>query len=206
MTSLDPLLQKIFEEALHLSASDIHLEPTARGLQLRWRIGGDLERGPILPHNLQDAVVGKLKLLARVDGRHEGKPQDGSFVWRGTQVRLSAIPVLGGQSVVLRLFPQVSRLEQLDGLGIPPDLLSALKVALGASQGLVIIAAPTGNGKTTTFYASLRHIDPSRQKIITVEDPVEQRLPGLCRCLYAQSSAFSRRYVVFCVTPPMSLV
>ena len=181
MVSLDPIVARIFKEAADLGASDIHLEPEEHGLRLRYRVGGLMREGPLLDTALQEALVAKLKLLARLDSTQLLAPQDGAFVIGGTQVRLSVIPALGGESVVMRLFRRVGELERLEGLGLLPAQIADIKKAIAPMHGLLIIAGPTGSGKTTTFYATLRAIDPAAQKIITVEDPVEQRLEGVCQ-------------------------
>lgn len=181
MPSLDPVIEKIFAEALEAGASDIHLEPQGSGMGLRWRIGGQLRDGPPVGAALKDNLVAKLKLLARLDPTQSQTPQDGAFVIQGVHARLSAIPALGGQSLVVRLFRQADELQQLGGLGLQEDQLIALGATLKRLQGLVIIAGPTGSGKTTTFYAALRALDPAQHKVITVEDPVEQRLSGVCQ-------------------------
>ena len=181
MVSLEPVVERIFEEALSLKASDIHLEPTEKGLQLRWRINGRMLDGPILGGALKDSLVAKLKLMARLDSTQTQLPQDGAFVLKDTQVRVSVIPVLNGESIVMRIFRRVGDLERLEGLGLEPDQIAEIKKAIGRLHGLFIIAGPTGSGKTTTFYATLRAIDTQAQKIITVEDPIEQRLEGVCQ-------------------------
>lgn len=188
--SLDPVLKKIFNEALVRESSDIHLEPFGEGLRLRFRAKGVMSDGPVFDNALKEALIAKLKLLARLDCTQTLLPQDGAFVMPvdglltgGTpvQVRLSVVPVLGGESVVMRLFKNAGELENLEGLGLAPDQVAEVKKAIAKTHGLFIIAGPTGSGKTTTFYATLRALNPETQKIITVEDPVEQRLMGVCQ-------------------------
>lgn len=179
MVSLDPVIEKIFNEALEAGASDIHFEPQAKHVRLR--IHGQMHDGPRLEPQLRESLIAKLKLMARLDGTQSLSPQDGAFVLRGVHARISAIPVLGGSSVVIRLFQEAEALEKLSGLGLEPDQVSDLARTLERRQGLVIIAGPTGSGKTTSFYAALRSLDPLAHKIITVEDPIEQRLAGVCQ-------------------------
>jgi type II secretory ATPase GspE/PulE/Tfp pilus assembly ATPase PilB-like protein len=181
MVSLDPIVDRLFDEALKLGASDIHLEPEEQSLGVRYRVGGLMRDGFALDGALREGVTAKLKLMARLDSTQTLIPQDGAFVLKGVQVRLSVIPALGGQSVVMRLFKKVKELENLEGLGLDKKQVAEIKKIVGQTHGLFIIAGPTGSGKTTTFYAALRAIDPAAQKIITVEDPVEQRLEGVCQ-------------------------
>jgi type II secretory ATPase GspE/PulE/Tfp pilus assembly ATPase PilB-like protein len=181
MVSLDPVVERIFDEAVLRKASDIHLEPEADELRLRWREAGVMQDGPLISGALKSGLISKLKVLARLDPTQNLVPQDGSFVINKIQVRMSAIPVVGGQSVVLRIFKQAEALERLSGLGLDKNQIGIFLESLKLRQGLVVIAGPTGSGKTTTFYAALREVNPAREKIITVEDPIEQRLEGVCQ-------------------------
>ncbi len=181
MISLEGVLNKIFEEALKLGASDIHFESAPEGLQVRWRVAGEMCAGPLLGEAIRNNLLAKIAVMARLDGAQELYPQDGAFVLKGTQVRVSMIPTLGGRSAVLRLFRKAGELEQLAGLGMDAAQKKDAEEALRDGAGLFVIAGPTGSGKTTTFYAALRVLDPKKLKIITVEDPVEQRLEGVCQ-------------------------
>jgi type II secretory ATPase GspE/PulE/Tfp pilus assembly ATPase PilB-like protein len=143
-----------------------------------------------LPAELVEPILARLKLMSRCDSTLNHKPQDGSFVWNGVETRVSFIPVLGGQSVAMRLLRKVSELESFEGLGLSPEQTALVKA--GLVPGLVLIVGPTGSGKTTTFYAVLRSLDANAHKIISVEDPVEQHLDGVCQVEVTPKLSFAQ--------------
>jgi len=177
--------------AKQLGASDIHLEPTAAKMKVRFRVGGVMVDGGDIAAGLKESLVSKLKVMAGLDSTVYNLPQDGAFVAQGVQGRISTIPVLDGQSVVIRLFGVAKELEGLDGLGLSQTQRQALALLLKRTSGLLLITGPTGSGKTTTFYAALRQIDPQTNKIITVEDPVEQQLGGVVQVPVNESTGFA---------------
>jgi len=177
------LLQSVFEDAMMIGASDVHLEPQENELLIRSRIDGVLQTQTQADKRIAGALTQRLKLMANLDISEKRLPQDGRFTLRlrgrTVDVRLSTLPSQYGESVVMRLLGQGSEARRLDEIGMPADMLARFRALLGRSTGTVLVTGPTGSGKTTTLYAALAELDASSQKIITVEDPVEYRLPGL---------------------------
>ncbi|HEX5804429.1 MAG TPA: GspE/PulE family protein [Azospira sp.] len=177
------LLQTVFEEALRTRASDIHIEPQERALRIRFRIDGVLHIQTEADAKIATAVALRLKLMSGLDISEKRLPQDGRFniKIRGNSidVRISTMPTQYGESVVMRLLNQNSGLLGLDRMGIPPRVLERLRHAIRRPSGMVLVTGPTGSGKTTTLYAALTELNSPEKKIITVEDPVEYRLPGI---------------------------
>ncbi len=177
------LLTSMFEEALRLRASDIHIEPQEHQLRIRYRIDGELHVQMETDARIAAAVALRLKLMAGLDISEKRLPQDGCFAVKlrcGTvDMRLSTMPTQHGESVVMRLLSQNSGLLELNALNLPAPVDAALRRALAKPSGMVLVTGPTGSGKTTTLYAALNELNHTGRKIITVEDPVEYRLPGL---------------------------
>ena len=173
----------LIREAHDARASDIHLEATRDGLRVRLRIDGVLTELPSPPRALQAAVVSRIKLLAELDIAERRAPQDGRIRVRLEQreldLRISTVPTLFGESVVLRLLDRGGQSVSLDDLGMAPDTLEAFRRVAVKAHGIVLATGPTGSGKTTTLYASLGLRDPAAEKIVTVEDPVEYHLGGV---------------------------
>ena len=177
------LLQSVFEDAVQVGASDVHLEPQENELLIRSRIDGVLQTQTQADKRIASALAQRLKLMASLDISEKRLPQDGRFTLRlrdrTIDVRLSTLPSQYGESVVMRLLGQGNDIRRLDSIGMPGDMLARFREVLGRSSGLVLVTGPTGSGKTTTLYAALAEIDAEQNKVITVEDPVEYRLPGL---------------------------
>jgi len=177
------LLQSVFEDAVQMGASDIHIEPQDGGLVIRSRVDGVLQTQTQADKRIGAALAQRLKLMAGLDISEKRLPQDGRFTVRvrddGIDVRISTMPSHHGESVVLRLLAHGKGMRRLDEIGMPQDLLIRFHEILGRSSGMVLVTGPTGVGKTTTLYAALAEIDAERLKVITVEDPIEYRLPGL---------------------------
>jgi MSHA biogenesis protein MshE len=175
------LLQTLFEDAVKANVSDIHIEPDEDSLRIRRRIDGVLYEQVMDERRIAGALVSRLKLMAGADISEKRLPQDGRFSLRvqdkSIDVRLATMPTQNGESVVLRLLNQDSGRYALDQLGMPPDLLKRFRRAVHRPHGLVLVTGPTGSGKTTTLYAALGELNKPQKKIITVEDPVEIRLP-----------------------------
>jgi len=176
------LLQNLFEEAMLARASDIHVEPQEANLVVRMRIDGVL-----VPHIQADAriapaVVQRLKLVAGLDIAERRLPQDGRFVARvkdkNIDIRISTMPTQHGEGTVLRLLPSHNGLLDLERLGMPARVLARVRAFAEEPHGMALVTGPTGSGKTTTLYGLLASLNTSERKIITVEDPVEYRLPG----------------------------
>jgi MSHA biogenesis protein MshE len=177
------LLQSVFESATQVRASDIHIEPQERALIIRFRIDGVMHVQTEADMKIASALVLRLKLMSGLDISEKRLPQDGRFNVKvrnaAIDVRISTMPTQYGESVVMRLLNQASGMLRLEHLGMSPHILDRLREAVHRSSGMVLVTGPTGSGKTTTLYAALAEINTTEKKIITVEDPVEYRLPGI---------------------------
>ncbi|MBL8318167.1 MAG: type II/IV secretion system protein [Burkholderiaceae bacterium] len=177
------LLSTVFEEALRSRASDIHIEPQEKSLRIRFRVDGVLHVQTEADAKIAGAVALRLKLMSGLDISEKRLPQDGRFHVKlkagAVDVRISTMPTQHGESVVMRLLNQNSGLLGLDRLDLPAPVMAAVQRAIRKPSGMVLVTGPTGSGKTTTLYAALNALNSSGRKIITVEDPVEYRLPGL---------------------------
>jgi len=170
----------LIKEAHEARASDIHLEATRDGLRSRIRVDGVLTEVPSPPRGLQAAVVSRVKLIAELDIAERRVAQDGRIrirlEERELDLRVSTVPTLYGESVVLRLLDHGGRPVSLEELGMPAEILNTMRRLSTRPHGVLLATGPTGNGKTTTLYAALALRDPTAEKIITVEDPVEYHL------------------------------
>ena len=177
------LLQTVFEDATQARASDVHIEPQEKRLQIRFRIDGVLHLQTETDSKIASAVVLRLKLMSGLDISEKRMPQDGRFAIKirnvSVDVRISTMPTQYGESVVMRLLNQGSGILGLDNIGIPADMLAKVREVIQRPSGMVLVTGPTGSGKTTTLYAALNELNTEERKIITVEDPVEYRLPGI---------------------------
>jgi MSHA biogenesis protein MshE len=177
------LLHSLFDDAVRARASDIHVEPQERKLQIRFRIDGALVLHTEAESRIAPAVVQRLKLLAGLDIAERRLPQDGRLMVRvrtnALDLRMSTMPTQYGESVVLRLLPHDGGLLELDRLGMPAPMLAKVRDFITFAQGMLLATGPTGSGKTTTLYGALAEMNSPDAKIITVEDPVEYRLPGI---------------------------
>lgn len=174
------LINSLFEDAIQVGASDIHIEPDAGVLRLRQRIDGVLHETLLNEVNIASALVLRLKLMANLDISEKRLPQDGRFNIRAkgqsVDIRMSTMPVQHGESVVMRLLNQTSGVRKLEESGLPEDLLLRLRKQLRRPHGMILVTGPTGSGKTTTLYGALSELNEPGKKIITAEDPVEYRL------------------------------
>jgi len=177
------LLQTLFEDALQAKASDIHIEPDESVLRIRQRIDGVLHEQVMGERRIAPALVQRLKLLASLDISEKRLPQDGRFQINvkkhSIDVRLSTMPVQHGEAVVMRLLDQSSGILSLGDLGFEEAMLKRLRTLIRKPHGMVLVTGPTGSGKTTTLYSALSELNIAEKKIITVEDPVEYRLPRI---------------------------
>ncbi|MDC8784458.1 GspE/PulE family protein [Roseateles koreensis] len=177
------LLQSVFEDASQAGASDVHIEPQEGELLIRTRIDGVLQTQTQADKRIAAALSQRLKLMAGLDISEKRLPQDGRFTLRlrdkTIDVRLSTLPGQYGESVVMRLLGQGSAIRRLGQIDMPADMLARFREILSQQAGMILVTGPTGSGKTTTLYAALSEVDAEQNKIITVEDPVEYRLPGL---------------------------
>ena len=177
------LVNLLLLEALEARASDIHIEGYARNLRVRYRVDGVLHDVPSPPVQLMPAVISRLKIMAELDIAERRVPQDGRIRLRlqdhSVDVRVSTLPTLHGESIVLRLLDAEARKVRLDQLGMSDDVLPRFVDAIARPHGIVLATGPTGSGKTTTLYAAINRIRTGREKILTVEDPVEYELSGV---------------------------
>ncbi len=175
------LLQKIFEEAINTKASDIHIEPDETVLRIRQRIDGVLVEQIMNEKRIAGALVVRLKLMSNLDISEKRLPQDGRFHLKvgghNIDVRLSTMPVQFGESVVMRILDQTDGIRSLSAVGMPSEYVKRFRHLIARPHGLILVTGPTGSGKTTTLYGALTELNTPETKIITVEDPVEYRLP-----------------------------
>jgi MSHA biogenesis protein MshE len=177
------LLQSMFEDAIQVNASDIHIEPEEKELRIRFRIDGVLRVQTTADRRIAGALVSRVKLMAGLDISEKRLPQDGRCQVRvrdrRVDVRISTMPVQYGESMVLRLLNQLTGLLELKRLGMPQSTLERFRRLIHSPTGMVLVTGPTGSGKTTTLYAALNEVNKPAYKVLTVEDPVEYRLPGI---------------------------
>ncbi len=177
------LLQTMFDDATQVRASDIHIEPQEGKLVIRFRIDGLLHLQTEASNRIAPALVLRLKLMSGLDISEKRLPQDGRFHVRVrdqvVDVRIATCPTQHGEAVVMRMLRQDGGMVGLDKLGMPVEMLQRLRRIIHRSHGMVVVTGPTGSGKTTTLYSALAEINTPDQKILTVEDPVEYRLPGI---------------------------
>ncbi len=175
----------VLAESDRLAASDVHFQPTATGLDVRFRIDGVLQPIAVLPRDLAPNVIARLKVLAELLTYRNDVPQEGSIRVasgsRASERRVSTFPTVHGENAVVRIFNPAAGLLTLDQLGLPADVLTTLEGLLREQSGVVLLTGPSGSGKTTTIYACLRRLaaeTPARH-IVTIEDPVERLLDGV---------------------------
>lgn len=177
------LVNHLFARALDLNASDIHFEPNEAYLNVRCRVDGIMTRIERLPIRIHTAVASRLKLMAKLDIGEKRLPQDGRINYqigsKQLDMRVSTLPGVHGESVVLRILDRSDTTVDLSRLGMPGNVLTNYQSVISQPHGMILITGPTGSGKTTTLYATLEKINSERQKIITVEDPVEYQLEGI---------------------------
>jgi MSHA biogenesis protein MshE len=176
-------LQTVFEEAVQMRASDIHIEPEETKLKVRFRIDGQLHEQVQADLRIATALMVRLKLMASLDISEKRLPQDGGISIRisnqRVDVRLSTIATLFGESAVMRLLIQSQGLRDLETSGMPETVLKRFKKIIHSPHGIVLVTGPTGSGKTTTLYGALGILNQRNVKIVTVEDPVEYRIAGV---------------------------
>jgi MSHA biogenesis protein MshE len=174
------LIQSMFQDAVRVDASDIHIEPDERCLRVRLRVDGLLQEQIIDGNRVGQALITRLKLMCGLDIAEKRKPQDGRFSIKvedkSLDVRVSTMPIYHGEAIVLRLLDHSASQLAFDALGMPDDIAARFKTLIERASGMVLVTGPTGSGKTTTLYAALNHLNSPATKIITAEDPVEYRL------------------------------
>ena len=177
------LVNHLFARSLDLNSSDIHFEPNEIYLDIRCRVDGIMTRIERLPVRIHTAVASRLKLMAKLDIGEKRLPQDGRINYKvGSKqldMRVSTLPGVHGESIVLRILDRSDTSVDLAQLGMPQNVLKHYRSIITQPHGMILITGPTGSGKTTTLYATLEKINSEKQKIITVEDPVEYQLEGI---------------------------
>src|SRR5210317_1153575 len=177
------LVNHIFSQAVKSQASDIHIEPYQKHLQVRFRLDGVLHNVLSPPRRLHAAIVSRIKVMARLDIAEKRLPQDGrtevKIGERLVDVRVSCLPTAFGERVVLRLLEKSGKLLSMEEIGLTAAALAEMKRLLHLSHGIILVTGPTGSGKTTTLYAALSSINDTDKNIITIEDPIEYQLDGV---------------------------
>jgi type IV pilus assembly protein PilB len=177
------LVRAILMGAINANTSDIHLEPHQPEMRVRYRVDGQLQSVMTIPRHIEEAVVARIKVMATMDTTESRRPQDGqlSIHEAGTRVnfRVSTIPTVGGEKVVMRLLDEGSRTFKLEHLGMNERDLKTIQELIDKPYGMLVITGPTGSGKSTTMYAVLSRLNSVTRNIVTVEDPVEYRIPGI---------------------------
>ncbi len=176
-------VDQMFESAVALGASDIHLEPSTRGLRVRFRVDGHLREATSPDASLMEAAISRIKILAKLDIAERRLPQDGrtriTIQGREIDLRIATTPSLHGEGAVLRLLDKSSSALSLDVLGLSDDTIERIRRSIRRPNGVTLVTGPTGSGKTTTLYAALRDILTPELKFVSVEDPVEYQIDGV---------------------------
>ena len=177
------LVNYIIARGIERGASDIHLEPYEKALRVRYRIDGMLEEVESPPKRLQTAIISRVKIMSRLNIAESRLPQDGRVKLRigGQEIdfRVSTVPTLFGESIVIRILDQTNVPLNLETLGFPADTLTRFRQMVSVPHGMILVTGPTGSGKTTTLYGALQEIRTAARKIITIEDPVEYQIAGV---------------------------
>jgi type IV pilus assembly protein PilB len=177
------LVNLMLVQAIKDRASDIHIEPFEKQLRLRYRVDGVLYDSTAPPKGLQSAIASRIKIMSNLDIAERRLPQDGRFriklAGREVDLRVSVLPTVHGEKIVMRVLDKGTLSLNLDGLGLPPDNLEKFKNAIDAPHGMILMTGPTGSGKTSTLYAVLTQLNTSDVNIVTVEDPVEYQMVGV---------------------------
>ena len=176
------LVNSLLWQAAKDEASDVHIDPTPRDSIVRYRIDGVLQQVTVFPRQVHVTVVNRIKVVSRLDIAQKALPQDGRsmvlIAGRKIDIRVSTVPTVHGEKIVMRLLYQDEKLMQLRQLGLAKYILNPYQRMVHSSGGIILVTGPTGSGKTTTLYASLAEIDHEARHVITIEEPVEYKLSG----------------------------
>ena len=195
--SIIRFVNQVLRDAIELRASDIHLEPFEDELQIRYRIDGVLQEIPVPAQikRFQPAIVSRVKILSHLNIAEKRLPQDGRIKIRlddnEIDIRVSVIPMLHGEAVVMRLLRQSATLRGMGELGLDPRELKSFRRVLGLPHGIILVTGPTGSGKTSTLYTALNEINDKVRKIITIEDPIEYQLKGINQIQVSEKSGLT---------------
>ena len=179
------LLNMYCMEAVEQGASDIHFDPSEQGVKIRYRIDGVLQDKHSPPRELQAQLLTRIKVLSKLDIAEKRLPQDGRIKMRigGRTIdfRVSTVPVVYGERIVLRILDKQNILLGLEKMAMPVEILQGFRKAIHSNQGIILVTGPTGSGKTTTLYSALSEVNSPEVNIMTIEDPVEYKLPGIAQ-------------------------
>jgi type II secretion system protein E len=195
--SIIRFVNQVLRDAIELRASDIHLEPFETELRIRYRIDGVLQEVPVPAQikRFQPAIVSRVKILSHLNIAEKRLPQDGRIKIRiddaEVDIRVSVIPMLHGEAVVMRLLRQSATLRGMAQLGMSARELKSFKRVLGLPHGIILVTGPTGSGKTSTLYTALNAINDADTKIITIEDPIEYQLKGINQIQVSEKSGLT---------------
>ncbi|NLF32625.1 MAG: type II/IV secretion system protein [Planctomycetes bacterium] len=195
--SITAFVNRLLIQAIKDGASDIHIEPYEHRLRVRFRLDGQLQEVPVPPSvkQFEAAIISRVKVLGNLDIAEKRLCQDGQMrltvLGRSVDVRISVLPTIYGEGVVLRLLDRQVQFRSLDTIGMDAAMLAAYRAMLERPGGLILVTGPTGSGKTTTLYSSMTHVNRPRRKIITIEDPVEYRLEGITQIQVKESIGLS---------------
>jgi type IV pilus assembly protein PilB len=177
------IVSVIIQNALSGGASDIHIEPTANNIKVRFRVDGTLFTSLTPPSSVHEAMIARIKILCNMKLDERRKPQDGRFSYmfegRKADFRVSTLPTYWGEKVVMRILDPTKRNVNLTSVGLSPEQQEQVKGALDKPYGLILLTGPTGSGKTTTLYAMLQYLDREKYNVISLEDPIEYDVPGV---------------------------
>jgi len=177
------LVNMIIRQALTDKASDIHIQPELTRVRVRYRVDGMLQDGTVVPKQAQAALISRIKVMAEMDIAEKRAPQDGRISLtmdkREYDMRVSTLPNVHGEKVVMRILDKSGIMLTLSKLGLPSEMLDQYDKLIHRSYGIILVTGPTGSGKSTTLYTTLNQINSPEKNILTVEDPVEYQLPGL---------------------------
>jgi type IV pilus assembly protein PilB len=174
-------VNQILAGGIDAGSSDVHINPEEKDLVLRYRVDGLLQPQQAPPRSSHDAIVQRLKVMAKLDLTQTRKPQDGKFRFKhkgeSIDIRLSLVPTIHGENVVMRVLRSANKIGTVSSLGMPEDIGRAYEELIQKPHGIILVTGPTGSGKTTTLYTALNHLNSPDVNIMTIEDPVEIRLP-----------------------------
>ncbi|KAF0133276.1 MAG: type IV pilus assembly protein PilB [Candidatus Saganbacteria bacterium] len=173
------VLNDILAKAIDEKASDIHIEPMENDIRIRFRVDGLLKGADKISKTNHSALISRIKIISGLDIAETRLPQDGRIEFNGHDMRVSTIPTINGEKAVLRLLERKKVLYSLDELGMDADNLLIYRKLIAKKSGIILITGPTGSGKTTTLYATLKEINNAENNIVTIEDPVEYKFPGI---------------------------
>ncbi|MCP1355310.1 type II secretion system ATPase GspE [Aneurinibacillus migulanus] len=177
------LVSQMFEQAVQLRASDIHIDPQEDGIRIRYRIDGVIRTERILPSHMSGILTARLKIMSNLNIAERRLPQDGRIElhigFKDIDVRVSTLPTVHGEKIVMRLLDTTNALIDLEKLGLTKRNLTAFRDLISRPNGILLVTGPTGSGKSSTLYAALHHLNEDCVNIITVEDPVEYQLEGI---------------------------